>query len=296
MADGTGVAGGKKGDIVEFDVNAGDVLELLSKPAPYADMPHSDLSGSLITADKPVQVIGFNPLTYVPSLSIPTPGACCADHLEETVLPAEVIGKHYLIASPSTHKGTNAGHFVRFFGNFDGTTLQYRGTPPAGAPTTLAAGQLVEVDATAGFEVEASQPFALTSMMKSGTVQNGCTVDADCYVGDPSMSDEVAVEQYRQEYIFLAPEDFAFNWADVMVPNGANVQLDGAPLTGTKEVVTPDWSVVRVPLMGGTNKGAHKLTADHPVGLQVMGFGHATSYYYPGGLNLKIISEVPVVK
>jgi hypothetical protein len=48
--------------------------------------------------------------------------------------------------------------------------------------------------------------------------------------------------------------------------------------------------------MGGTNKGAHKLTSDQPVGLQVMGFGHATSYYYPGGLNLKFIAEVPVVK
>ncbi len=75
-------------------------------------------------------------------------------------------------------------------------------------------------------------------MMKSGTVQNGCSVEADCYIGDPSMSYEVAVEQYRQEYIFLAPEDFAFNWADVMVPNGANVQLDGAALGGTPEVVT----------------------------------------------------------
>jgi len=24
-----------------------------------------------------------------------------------------------------------------------------------------------------------------------------------------------------------------------------------------------------------------------------MGFGHATSYYYPGGLNLELISEPP---
>ena len=110
------------------------------------------------------------------------------------------------------------------------------------------------------------------------------------------MSDEVAVEQYRTDYIFLAPDDFAFNWADVMVPTGATVTLDGAPLGGTAEVVTPDWSVMRVPLMGGTTMGAHKLTSSKPVGLQVMGYGHATSYYYPGGLNLTVIADPPVVR
>jgi hypothetical protein len=297
LAVGTNIAGGKAGDIVEFDINAGDVLELLSQPAPFATMPHSDISGSVVNASKPVQVIGFNPLTSVPSP--PVTGSCCADHLEETVLPAEVLGKDYLVASPSTHKGANSGHYVRFFGDFDGTTLQYHGTPPAGGPTTLSAGQVVEVDATAGFEVVGSMPFALTSIMKSATVQNNCVsnqTDPDCFIGDSSMSDVVAVEQYRTDYIFLAPDDFAFNWADVMVPNGANVMLDGAALTGTKETVTPDWSVVRVQLMGGTSMGAHKLTSDMPVGLQVMGYGHATSYYYPGGLNLTVIAMPPVVK
>jgi hypothetical protein len=299
LAMGTGIAGGKKGDVVEFDINAGDVLELLSQPAPFATMPHSDISGSIVNASKPVQVIGFNPLTAVPSP--PVSGTCCADHLEETVLPAEVLGKDYLVASPSTHKGLNSGHYVRFFGNFDGTTLQYRGAPPAGAPTTLSAGQIVEVDSTMGFEVVGSMPFALTSIMKSATVQNNCPTvasqaDPDCFIGDSSMSDEVAVEQYRTDYIFLAPDDFAFNWADVMVPTGATVTLDGAPLGGTAEVVTPDWSVMRVPLMGGTTMGAHKLTSSKPVGLQVMGYGHATSYYYPGGLNLTVIADPPVVR
>ncbi len=299
LATGTGVAGGKKGDVVDFDINAGDVLELLSQPAPFATMPHSDVSGSIVNATKPVQVIGFNPLTTVPSLPVPLPGSCCADHLEETVLPAEVLGKDYLVASPSTHKGTNSGHYVRFFGDFDGTTLNYRGTPPPGGPSTLSAGQIVEVDATAGFEVVGNMPFALTSIMNSATVQNGCPAgdtDPNCYIGDSSMSDEVAVEQYRTDYIFLAPDDFAYNWADVMVPTNANVMLDGVALAGTKEMVTPDWSVVRVPLMGGTTMGAHKLTSDMPVGLQVMGYGHATSYYYPGGLNLTVIAMPPVVR
>ena len=31
-------------------------------------------------------------------------------------------------------------------------------------------------------------------------------------------------------------------------------------------------------------------TADAQVGLQIMGFGHATSYYAPGGLNVRLIA------
>jgi hypothetical protein len=37
------------------------------------------------------------------------------------------------------------------------------------------------------------------------------------------------------------------------------------------------------------------LRSDQPVGLQFMGFGHATSYYTPGGLNLNLISPPPVI-
>ncbi len=296
MAGGTGITAAKKGDVVEYDLNAGDVLELLSMPAPYAGMPHSDLSGSIVNATLPVQVIGFNPLTTVPSQAVPPAGSCCADHLEETVLPAEVLGKHYVVAPPSTHTGKNSGHYVRFMGDFDGTTLLYKGNPPAGAPGALSAGQIVEVDAAASFEVLASQPFSITSIMKSGTVQNGCTNDPDCYIGDPSMTDVIAVEQYRTQYIFLAPDDFPYNWADVVIPVGANVMLDGAPLGGTLEPIDDTYNLARVPLMPGSTMGAHKVVSDQPIGLQVMGYGHATSYSYPGGLNLNFIADVPVVR
>lgn len=296
MAGGTGVTAAKKGDIVEYDMNAGDVLELLSQPAPFAGMAHSDLSGSIVNANLPVQLIGFNPLTTVPSQAVPPPGSCCADHLEETVLPAEVLGKHYVVTPPSTHTGKNSGHYVRFMGDFDGTTLTYKGTAPADAPATLSAGQIVEVDASGSFEVTATQPFSITSTMKSGTVQNGCTSGADCAIGDPSMTDEVAVEQFRTQYIFLAPSDFDFNWVDVVAPVGAMVKLDDAAIGGTMETVDDAYVLYRVQLMAGSNMGAHKIVADQPIGIQVMGYGHATSYYYPGGLNLNFIADVPVVK
>ena len=80
------------------------------------------------------------------------------------------------------------------------------------------------------------------------------------------------------------------------MPDGATAMLDGAALTGAPQAIgSTGWSIVREPLTAGAG-GVHKLTADKPLGLQVMGFGHATSYYYPGGLNLELISDPPVVK
>jgi len=51
-----------------------------------------DLSGSVIQATKPVQVIAFNAIANLPDSTVAN-----ADHLEETVLPAEVIGKKYIV-------------------------------------------------------------------------------------------------------------------------------------------------------------------------------------------------------
>ena len=41
-------------------------------------------------------------------------------------------------------------------------------------------------------------------------------------------------------------------------------------------------------------QGAHQLTSDKPVGIQVMGYGQYTSYQYPGGSDLIAIAPPPV--
>ena len=53
-----------------------------------------------------------------------------------------------------------------------------------------------------------------------------------------------------------------------------------------------NYVVVRAPLGGGVG-GAHVLTSDKPVGIQVVGYGAYTSYQYPGGLNLTLIAPPP---
>jgi IgGFc binding protein len=299
---GNGVAATAGGNKLTFAMNAGDVVELLAARGARWLAPDSDLSGSLVNADKPIQIIAVVPITNIPTPAVPGNGY--ADHLEETVLPAEVLGDHYLVAPPTAPKGNTVGHFVRFYGNRDGTTLTYpSGNAPPNAPTMLNAGQVVDLRApastdetrvTEAFEVQGDHEFAVASIMLGGQLQNPTTdpVGSD---GDPSMSFEVAIKQFRKSYIFLAPTDYATSFADVLLPAGAQVSIDGAALNGPSNPVgTSGWTVVRQPLGPGMN-GAHVLRSDQPVGLQFMGFGHATSYYTPGGLNLNLISPPPVI-
>lgn len=70
--------------------------------------------------------------------------------------------------------------------------------------------------------------------------------------------------------------------------------LDGGVPRETPIPIGDGFSVLRVPLERWYG-GAHVLEADQPVGLQVMGYGFATSYQVPGGLNLLRIAEPPVI-
>ncbi len=309
-----GVAEQKAKDIVQYMMNAGDVIELVAAWAAYPQTKNADLSGSVINANAPVQVISFNAIAQLPDYSVAN-----ADHMEETVLPAEVLGNEYVVVPPTTPNGNAVGHVVRIYGNVDNTHLTYPGTKPPGAPDMLMAGDMVQIPpmpvgqpaaecitvpdhcmVSEPFVVQGDQPFAVASFMVGGTLQMPGT-DASTSQGDPSMTMEVAPKQFRQQYTFLAPPDFKENFADVLVPMGAAVKLDGMPLSGTPTAIPGStWGFVRAKL-NNAGSGAHDISTTDPagLGLQVEGFGFATSYYYPGGLNLKHISEppgIPVVK
>jgi hypothetical protein len=294
-------------DVYTFNMNAGDVVELIGAWAQYQQVHNADISGSVVNASAPVQVVSFNAIANLPDSSITN-----ADHMEETVLPAEVIGKEYVVAAPTAPLGNVVGHVVRIYGNVDGTHLTYTGTKPAGAPDTINAGDVVQVPPippgvgtqclkvpgncmiNAPFVVTGDQPFAVASFMVGGSLQvPALGYDAP---GDPSMTMEVTPEQFRKQYTFLAPTDYETNYADVIVPTGAAVTLDGAVLSAAPTPIDANWGIVRAKL-DNTGTGVHSLSTTDAkgLGLQVAGFGAATSYYYPGGLNLIHISAPPVI-
>jgi hypothetical protein len=275
------------GGTLSFNLDAGDVVEL------FGDA-QSDNTGSLVQANNPVQIISGMPCAYQPfEFSNP---AC--DHLEQTVLPAETLGKHYFVSPPTSPHNTVVGHIVRMVGNHDGTHLTYPSGAPPGAPTTLDAGEVVEVGGGSSpgyvsmpFEVVGDNEFAVVTFMLAGTLTDPNT-PTQMRLGDPSQSNAITVEQYRIKYVFLAPDDYTESYADVTQPMGAKVTLDGTLVNVAVTPIGSGYGIARVHL-GPGNGGAHVMTSTMPVGLQVIGYGRYTSYQYPGGLNLDLIALPP---
>jgi hypothetical protein len=275
---GGGIPATNGGGSFMLTMNAGDVAEVIGQTGNT-----TDFSGSLVTASAPVQVISGLPCVYQPETS----PAC--DHIEESLFPAETLGQHYIVSVPTGPLGSPVGHIVRIFGNANGTTLSYAPSKPAGCPTSIGAGQVVDCGIVMqDFEVKGNHEFAVGSYQLGGSI-----VDPMGGKGDPSQSFAVAVEQFRSTYIFLAPSDYDVSYVDIIGPTGTQATVDGIPAGTFAAVGASGFGVARVKLGSATN-GVHQLKSDKPVGIQVMGYGSYTSYQYPGGSNLSAIAPPPV--
>ncbi|MFO0755042.1 MAG: IgGFc-binding protein [Byssovorax sp.] len=279
---GTIIAGGGIGAVngggtANFSLNEGDVVEIVGDPS-------SDLSGSLVQATAPVQVITGMPCAQSPE------GIQACDHIEESVFPAETLGKHYFVTVPTSPGGAVIGHVVRIYGNVDGTVLTYPSGKPAGAPAKINAGQVVDLGQVGkSFEITGDHEFAVGSFQLGAQLADPNAFDQQ--KGDPAQSLMTAVEQFRVKYVFLAPGDYDESYVDVIQPMNATVMIDGGGAPGPQQIGS-GFGVARIHL-GPGNGGAHLLTATAPVGIQVMGYGAYTSYQYPGGLNLDAIAPPP---
>lgn len=296
-AAGRIVAGGgmpamNPGDVATVTLQQGDVLQIVGGAS-----PGDDLSGSLIFANNPVQVI-----TGMPCRNMPSDKSAC-DHIEESVFPAETLGKEYLVTVPAGPHGKGApavGHAVRIVGNVDNTNLHF--DPPISAPgvnngnAVVQAGQVLDLGQVAvDFKVwsEDAEFIVATFMLGASLIDPPPAFQTDYESkGDPSQSFTTAVEQFRSLYVFLAPQDYDVNFVNIVGPSDAQVNLDGVD-------IPPEWyipiggsglGVVRFQLQP---TGTHRLESVKPVGIQVYGYGSYTTYQYPGGLNLQAIAPPP---
>jgi hypothetical protein len=271
------------GNTLTFSLNAGDVAEVIGQPG-----QNNDFSGALLTADKPVQVISGVSCIYFPLDT----EAC--DHVEETVFPAETLGKHYVVMRPAGPKNNDVGQVVRFFGNVDGTKLTYAPSQPPSCPAFLNAGQVADCGVvTSDFEVSADHEFGVATFQLGGAMVDP-NMTALQPQGDPSQSFAVTVEQYRKNYVFLAPTDYKSSFVDIIAPPSAMITLDGQNVSSQLKAITGTMFVGGHVSLGPGKDGVHVLDSSDPIGIQVIGYGDNTSYQYPGGLNLSAISAVPV--
>ncbi|MBK7583411.1 MAG: IgGFc-binding protein [Myxococcales bacterium] len=274
LKGGGGISAQPAGGTFELYLNKSDVVVLQGQST-------ADLSGTLISADKPVQVISGASCVQVPQ------GTQACDHLEDALPPAHALGKSYVVPVPQGPKGAPVSHVVKIVGHVDGTNLTYSGTKPAKAPSSLAAGQLADLGLVAAdFSVVADQPIAVMSFIPGGALLDPLT-PAPNQVGDPALRQVVSVSQFRTQYSVSAAPDYPSSHFELVVPSGATVTLDGNPVTGTpKAIGTSGFGVLTIPA-DATGLVFHTLTGDKPFGLQLVGYGQYTAYAHPGGFDAK---------
>ncbi len=272
---GGGVAANGTGVVM---LNQGDVLEVFSQGA-LPEPAKSDVTGTHVTADKPIQVIGGHICTFIPF----NVGYC--DHIEESMPPYETLAKEYIVTPPLIPTGGNIPkpHMVRIVATEAATTLTYD-PPQNGAPAMIAnPGDYVEIAKTgADFKITSNAKILVSQYMQGQ--------DAGGNSGDPAMALAVPIAQYRTKYLFHAPINYEKNFANIVAPMGAVVTLDGAAVGGFVPIGATGFGVVRIALPNNVD-GNHDISSDKPVGISVYGYGQYTSYWYPGGLDLDVIPQ-----
>jgi hypothetical protein len=272
---GGGVAGNGTGVVM---LNEGDVLEVFTiSGGGIPDL--SDLTGTIINADKPVQVFGGHKCTQVPV------GTQACDRLEEAMLPIETLSKKYIVTPPLIPTGGNVpkAQMVRVIATEDATTINYDPAQP-GAPTMIAkAGDWFEIAKNVNDFQIVSDKKILVSQYMQGQQAGGNS-------GDPAMALAVATEQYRTKYLVHAPINYESNFVNITAPMDAKVTLDGVAVPALAAIGATGFGVVRVK-MGNNVDGNHDLLGDKPFGVSVYGYGQYTSYWYPGGLDLEALPQ-----
>lgn len=298
------------GETTQVVLNQFDVLSL------ETNAPGADLTGSIVTASQDVVVFGGSEAANAPNTNHcvdidPETGegvceakpdeicqdnydcndarlnTCCADHLEQQLFPIDTWGRHY-VAAKSYDRGLELDQW-RILAAEDDTKVE---TVPAVVDIpTLNAGEWYEFGSRADFEIISDKPVMVGQFLASQDAPNPNLREqiepGDAGTGDPAFILSVPVEQFRQDFVFLAPDKYAFDYVTVVAPVEAQVFFDEDPVPGEWTVIgdASAWKVARFPIADGV----HFIQSDEPCAITVYGYDQYVSYGYPGGLNLDVV-------
>lgn len=298
---GSGIAAMSKGTKRTFTLNQYQVLNI--ETASQGD----DLTGSTIKANNPVAVFGGHICENIPDSN----GYC--DHLEEQMFPVDTWGDrftavHFARRDFLTNKNEqcvepkkgewNPSSIYRVIAGKSSVTINTK-PQQSGFPRTLNLGQFYEFQSNQDFVIEANGPIMVVQYMAGSTYQNPVfkNYDSCSHIGDPAMVLLVPQEQYRRDYIFLVPADYATNWVNIAAPANTTVTLT-LQSNQSKTVIQPSqFSQIPNTQYGvyrfKAQSGIYELNANNPVSIIVYGYHQDVSFAYPGGLDLKIIYDNP---
>lgn len=246
-------------------LNQGETYELQN------NVGGMDLTGSRITSDKPIGVMGSHRCA-----NIPTNYAYC-DHICEMLTPTSTWGKNFVTVPLRARIN---GDTWRIMASQNSTTVTIAGVPQA----PINAGQFINTILTAQTVITSDKPIQVCQYA------NGSDFSGN--PGDPFMMVIPPYEQYLPGYTLTTVTGYVAHYINIVAPNSVvgSLTLDAVPVpvveftpigasgfSGAQVVVTP---------------GSHTLAATLPFGAFQYGFNNDDSYGYPGGLSLAPIATV----
>ena len=300
VVDGDGFAGAAASSPAKVTLAKGQFLQIVQT---------EELTGSFVFSSKPTVTLGGSSCAFVP-----TPAGAC-DTLAQQIPPYEQWGSEYVGAAYRPRvAGGDEPVWYRMVGGRDGTTLDYDPVKPAGAPLTLAAGELVLFRARASEpfvvrSISADHPFYLGMHMTGGS---GGPEDPDFGgMGDPDFVNVVPAGQYMSSYSFYADTSYPENslviirkrthgeFKDVWLECAGNLP-DFIPIgtRGEYEYRRVDLSRSFKPGDKFGDKqcitGLQRMRSEGAFSATIWGWGLFASYGYPGGMALRKLVDTPL--
>jgi IgGFc binding protein len=290
--------------------SAGQITTLTLKRGQYMQISQNqELSGSPIESDKPVLVVGGNRC-----MNIGLSQSAC-DNAHQFLPPVKALGTRYVaVPHPERVPGVAESPPWRIVGAVKDTKLVYEPSAPAGAPTSLSPGQVVEFAAGTAFVVssqDAEHPFYLSGHMTGG----GGNAEKLKSTGDPEFVNVIPADQYLKSYVFFTDPTYPRTQIVVTRAKGKDGFKDvtlacAGVLSGWKPVGTSgQFETTNVGLAAGNYEkvgncanGRQELSSEAPVGITVWGWGQSgttpassnVSYAYPAGASVRPITAVVV--
>ena len=301
-----GAPAAPKGVATKFTLNRGELVQW---------QPALEMSGSIISSDKPIAFIGGTGYLCLTSSTATAGGGCDSGH--QMIPPISALGSEYAPVAYVTRRKDLAPESVpyRIVGMVDGTTLTFD-PPVPGAPATLARGAIGSFQATGSFIVKSQDkdhPFYVGQMMAGAKVTSGSRPGASVSLGFVPMDlgDEEFVNvlppaQFLTKYVFFTDPTYSTTNLVLTRVKGAGgfkevkVGCLGA-VSGWKPVGTSgQYESAEVELVrgntgvGSCKNGPQVAESDGQFGLVVWGTDTYASYAYPGGGNVGSINTVVV--
>lgn len=231
----------------------------------------TDLTGSFISANRPVAVFAGHECAQVP------PGRVACDTLLEQMIPTDKLSTAYLVTASHPAGEPGVGNdLVRVIATVGNTTVQVDGANVA----TLASGEFYEfsLDGGSGAQIGASQPVMVAQYL-IGTGGSGVLTD-------PALSLVPGSDTWLDEYRLATPsgaQAFSLNWASLVVRTAdlASLRLDGVAVdtSGFSAIAGTPFSrgIIDLPV------GLFDLMADSAFLVMLGGGDSADSYFTHGG-------------